>query len=59
MEMPSNHQGIPRPPRKNSDVLFPAVLEATHPIIRTMEKKTPRITQSIVISFILPVLKRF
>src|SRR5690606_31184637 len=48
MEIPSSHQGIPRPPRKNSEVLLPAVREATHPMPSTMAKKMLTIIQSIV-----------
>jgi hypothetical protein len=60
MEIPSNHQGIPLPPRKNSEELLPAVLDATHPIDKTMIKKMPTIIQSIVcstiwLSFILKI----
>ena len=32
MEIPSSHQGIPRPPRKNSEVSLPARFEARYPI---------------------------
>jgi len=32
MEMPSNHQGIFLPDKKNSEELFPAFLEVTKPI---------------------------
>jgi hypothetical protein len=46
IDTPSNHQGIPLPPRKNSVVFFPAVLEATHPMVRTITKKTKIIVQS-------------
>jgi hypothetical protein len=48
MEVPSNHHGIPRPPRKKSAELFPADLEATTPIPITITKNPMMIAQSIV-----------
>jgi hypothetical protein len=48
IEIPNSHQGIPRPPRKNSEELLPAVFEATQPIDSTITKNIPTIIQSIV-----------
>ena len=57
MDIPSNHQGIPLPPRKNSDVFFPAVRDATHPMLNTIKKKMLIITQSSVDSAIFLISK--
>jgi hypothetical protein len=53
MDIPNNHQGIPRPPKKNSEVSFPAVREAIHPMDRTIIKNTKTIDQSKVLSTIV------
>jgi hypothetical protein len=46
MEIPSNHQGIDRPARKNSVAFLPAFRYATHPIASTTTKKRAIMPQS-------------
>src|SRR5210317_1119311 len=53
IEIPNSHQGIPRPPKKNSEVSFPAVLEAIQPMDRTIIKNIKTIDQSKVLSTIV------
>jgi hypothetical protein len=48
IETPNNHQGMDLPPKKNSSVLFPAVLDAIHPIPRTTAKNRPMMMMSMV-----------
>ena len=46
IEIPSNHQGILRPDRKNSFELEPAFLETPRPMIRNRAKNEKIIIQS-------------
>jgi len=47
IETPSNHQGIPRPAKKNSEELFPAEREAQKPMPMTIVRNVPMMAQSI------------
>jgi hypothetical protein len=46
IDIPNNHQGIERPPRKYSDMFLLADLEATQPIPKRIRKNIPIIHQS-------------
>jgi hypothetical protein len=47
IDMPNNHQGIERPPRKYSFIFLPADFEAHQPIPNKIVKKRRIIPQSM------------
>ena len=56
METPKSHHGMLRPPRKNSEELFPADFDAQSPMPSETIKKAPMIAQSMPPSFISAIV---